>query len=102
MDDSTRQRVLLSDLFNCPLRVQFDQQRTSCNGGTILLKSCDRHLGLTEALMGSIRGLCQGSKVHRAVGDLVLNRPGNPGTLRDSRGGSGLQYVVAKAKNKIL
>ncbi len=73
-DDSTRQTVLFSDLPGKPVVAKFDQQHASSDGGAILLQACDRHLGLTEALIGGIDDRRQSGKIRHAIGDLVRQR----------------------------
>lgn len=73
-DDSTRQTVLFSDLLGKPVVAKFDQQHASSDGGAILLQACDRHLGLTAALIGGIDDRRQSGKIRHAIGDLVRQR----------------------------
>ncbi len=73
-DDNTRQSVLFSDLVGRPVVAQFDQQHASSDGGAILLQACDRQLGLTDALIGSIDDRRQSGKIRHAIGDLVRQR----------------------------
>jgi hypothetical protein len=73
-DDITRQSVLFSDLLDRPVVVKFDQQHASSDGGAVLLQACDRKLGLTEALIGSIDDPRQSGKVRHAIGELVRQR----------------------------
>src|SRR5271168_1731095 len=73
-DDSTRQSVLFSDLTGKPVIAKFDQQHASSDGGAILLRACDRRLGLTEALIGGIDDRRQSGKIRHAIGDLVRQR----------------------------
>jgi Transposase DDE domain group 1 len=73
-DDSTRQSVLFSDLLGKSVVAQFDQQHASSDGGAILLQACDRHLGLTEALIGGIDDRRQSGKIQHAIGELVRQR----------------------------
>jgi hypothetical protein len=73
-DDSTRQSVLFSDLLGRPVIAKFDQEQASSDGGAILLQACDRRLGLTEALIGSINDRRQSGKIRHAIGDLVRQR----------------------------
>ena len=73
-DDSTRQSVLFSDLLDKPVIAKFDQEHASSDGGAILLQSCDRRLGLTEALIGAIEDRRQSGKIRHAIGDLVRQR----------------------------
>ena len=74
IDDSTRQGVLFSDLGGRSVAAQFDQEHASSDGGAILLQACDRRLGLTEALIGSIDDRRQSGKIRHAIGDLVRQR----------------------------
>ncbi len=73
-DDSTPQSVLFSDLLGRPVIAKFDQEQASSDGGAILLQACDRRLGLTEALIGSIDDRRQSGKIRHAIGDLVRQR----------------------------
>ncbi len=73
-DDSTRQSVLFSDLFDRPVVAKFDQEHASSDGGAILLQACDRRLGLTQALIGGIKDRRQCGKIRHAIGDLVRQR----------------------------
>jgi Transposase DDE domain group 1 len=73
-DDSTRQSVLFSDLLGKPVVAKFDQEHGSSDGGAILLKACDRRLGLTERLIDSITDQRQSGKIQHAIGDLVRQR----------------------------
>jgi hypothetical protein len=73
-DDSTRQSVLFSDLFDKPLVAKFDQEHASSDGGAILLQACDRRLGLTEGLSGAIDERRQPGKIRHAIGDLLHQR----------------------------
>jgi len=73
-DDSTRQGVLFSDVIAKPVVVKFDQEHASSDGGAVLLQACDRHLGLTEALIGGITDPRQSGKIRHAIGDLVRQR----------------------------
>ena len=73
-DDSTRQSVLFSDLGSRPVVVKFDQRHASSDGGAILLKAADRHLGLTAGLIKVIEDRRQGGKVRHAIADLLHQR----------------------------
>ncbi|MFZ5698542.1 MAG: hypothetical protein ACOY9J_07515 [Pseudomonadota bacterium] len=48
MADTTEQSVVFNDLFGKLVSVRFDQPQMSVDGGALLLKSCDEHLGLTQ------------------------------------------------------
>ena len=49
-EDTTTQCLLFSDIFPKLAVVEFDQRRSSSDGGAILLKAADRRLGLFDAL----------------------------------------------------
>jgi hypothetical protein len=74
IDDSTRQAVLFSDLGDRPVVAKFDHPHASSDGGAILLHACDRRLGLTEALFGSIDDRRQSGKIRHASGALLRQR----------------------------
>ena len=48
------QTVLFPDLADRPLIATFDQPHASSDGGAILLKAADRHLGLLAALTATV------------------------------------------------
>jgi len=73
-DDSTRQSVLFADLAGKSIIARFDQEHASSDGGAILLHACDRRLGLTEALIGTIDERRQPGKIRHAIGDLLHQR----------------------------
>ena len=73
-DDITPQTVLFPDLFSKPLVAQFDQPRSSSDGGAILLKAADRRLGLSARLSAVLGDARQASKVRHELGDLVAQR----------------------------
>ena len=53
-DDSTRQSVLFLDLASRPVVAKFDQEHASSDGGAILLKACDRRLGVPSFLLPKV------------------------------------------------
>lgn len=73
-DDNTRQSVLFSDLCRRPVVATFDQEHGSSDGGAILLKACDRRLGLTERLINGIDDRRQAGKIRHALGELLRQR----------------------------
>ena len=73
-DDSTTQSVLFSDLSSKPVIAKFDQDHASSDGGAILLRACDRRLGLTAALIEAIDDRRQSGKIRHAISDLVRQR----------------------------
>lgn len=73
-DDITRQSVVFKDLFGKPVVARFDQPDSSSDGGAVLLKACDEHLGLTRALADCLRDTRQQSKVAHSFHDLLRQR----------------------------
>jgi hypothetical protein len=66
--------VLLGDLVERPLVATFDQPHASSDGGAILLKAADRHLGLLAALSATVPDGRVPARVTHGVGDLVAQR----------------------------
>jgi hypothetical protein len=55
LNESTiTQTVLCSDLVDRPLTASVDQPHASSDGGAILLKAADRHVGLLAALAATV------------------------------------------------
>ena len=57
-----------------PLIATFDQPHASSDGGAILLKAADRHLGLLAALTATVPDARAPARVTHGVGDLVAQR----------------------------
>ena len=75
MNESTiTQTVLFSDLVDRPLTATFDQPHASSDGGAILLKAADRHVGLLAALTATVPDARDSARVTHGVGDLVAQR----------------------------
>ena len=75
MNESTiTQTVLFPDLADRPLIATFDQPHASSDGGAILLKAADRHLGLLAALTATVPDARAPARVTHGVGDLVAQR----------------------------
>lgn len=74
MKDTTAQSVVFEDLFDKPLKTQFDQPDSSSDGGAILLKACDQNLGLIDAISACFRDDRQQAKVSHPIRDLVQQR----------------------------
>jgi len=74
MADSTRQAVLFPDLFSKPVQAGFSRDRLSSYGGTVLLETRDRQLGLTEALCAELSDSRQAAKVHHELLDQMRQR----------------------------
>jgi hypothetical protein len=75
LNESTiAQTVLFSDLVDRPLTASFDQPHASSDGGAILLKAADRHLGLLAALTATVPDARAPARVTHGVADLVAQR----------------------------
>ena len=74
MKDTTAQGVNFDDLLSKPLKAIFDQPDSSTDGGAILLKACDRQLGLIDAISGCLRDDRQQAKVSHTITDLIQQR----------------------------
>ena len=75
MNESTiAQTVLFSDLVDRPLTASFDQPHASSDGGAILRKAADRHLGLLAALTATVPAARAPARVPHGVADLVAQR----------------------------
>jgi len=68
------QTVLFPDLADRPLVATFDQPHASSDGGAILLKAADRHVGLRAALTATVPDARAAAKVTHQVGDLIAQR----------------------------
>lgn len=73
-NDTTRQGVLFNGMSNRPVTVRFDQEHSSSDGGSLLLKACDERLGLSTALCGCLRDGRQAGKVQHALQELLRQR----------------------------
>jgi hypothetical protein len=69
-----RQGVLFKDLTNKAVVVRFDQQNSSSDGGSVLLKACDERLGLSRRLAACLEDRRQQSKVAHALRELLQQR----------------------------
>jgi len=74
MADSTRQTVLFPDLFSKPVQAEFSRDRLSTYGGTVLLATRDRQLGLTAALGAVLNDPRQAAKVDHEWLDQLRQR----------------------------
>lgn len=72
--EGTRRSVLFADSWGRPVMALFGQEHVTSDGGVVLMQACDRQLGLTEALIGSIADRRQPGKVRNAIGDPVRQR----------------------------
>lgn len=73
-NDTTKQSVLFPDLFDKLAVARFDQPQASSDGGAILLKACDRALGLTTALAACLEDGRQPGKVRHELDELLRQR----------------------------
>lgn len=74
MNNTTAQSVIFDDLFDKPLKATFDQADSSSDGGGVLLKACDKNLGLIDAISSCLRDDRQQGKVSHSIRDLVQQR----------------------------
>jgi len=68
------QTVLFADLVDRPLIATFDQPHASSDGGAIVLKAADRHLGLLASLTATVPDARVSTRVTHQVGDLLAQR----------------------------
>jgi hypothetical protein len=73
-NDTTAQGVLFKGLAKKPVVAQFDQEHASSDGGALLLKACDKRLGLSSALAACFRDDRQASKVRHSYEELLQQR----------------------------
>jgi hypothetical protein len=73
-DDTTTQGVLFTGLFEKRLSARFDQPDMSSDGGAVLLKACDKRLGLVEAIAGCLRDERSAERVIHGMRELVEQR----------------------------
>ena len=66
--------VLFPDLCDRSLVATFDQAHASSDGGAIMLKAADRHLGLLAALTATVPDARASARVTHGVGDLLAQR----------------------------
>ncbi len=69
-----KQGVLFSNLFRRPVAAVFDSPQSSSDGGSVLLKTCDQALGLTEDLACWLRDRLQPGKVVHGLRELLRQR----------------------------
>jgi len=73
-NDTTEQGVLFRGLAKRPVTVGFDQEHSSSDGGSLLLKACDERLGLSAALAGCLRETRQVGKIQHGLQELIRQR----------------------------
>lgn len=72
--DFTRQGVLFNGLSKKALVARFDQEQSSSDGGAVLLKACDRQLGLSAVMATCLRDERQAAKVDHAYQSIFQQR----------------------------
>jgi hypothetical protein len=73
-NDTTRQGVLFNEIASRPVAVRFDQEHSSSDGGSLLLKALDERLGLSAGLAGCLRDGRQAGKVQHELQELLRQR----------------------------
>ena len=68
------QPVLFADLIDRPVIATFDQPHASSDGGAVLLKAADRHVGVVAALTATVPDARAPTRVTHGVGDLIAQR----------------------------
>ena len=74
MQPTTTQGVLFQNIFSRPVRALFDHPQASSDGGALLLKAADRHLGLIDRLASVLRDPRQPGKVAHDTNELLGQR----------------------------
>lgn len=72
--DTSQQGVLFKGLSKKVVAARFDQEQASSDGGAILLKACDEHLGLSAAMAACLRDDRQQSKVEHSYEEIFQQR----------------------------
>ena len=72
--NTTKQSVLFRNLSKKAVVAKFDQDHASSDGGAVLLKACDRRLGLSGTLAACLSDQRQQSKVTHSLGELFRQR----------------------------
>ena len=73
-NNTTSQGVLFKEITDRPVVVRFDQEHSSSDGGSLLLKALDARLGLSSALSRCLRDDRQASKVQHDLQTLLRQR----------------------------
>ena len=73
-NDITKQSVLFKGLTNKTLVARFDQEQASSDGGAVLLKACDKRLGLSGALAACLQDDRQQTKVAHSYEEIFQQR----------------------------
>jgi len=74
MTESTRQGVLFQDLFAKPVRVEFDGEAQSSDGGALLLAAIDREMSLIAEVSRHLIDRRDPQRIEHDLGDLFRQR----------------------------
>jgi hypothetical protein len=72
--ESTTQSVLFPDIFSKPVVAKLDEERSSSDGGALLLKAIDERLGVSKVLAGCLGDSRQAGKVAHEKIELMRQR----------------------------
>lgn len=72
--DTSPQGVLFEGLSKQAVLARFDQPDSSSDGGAILLKACDKQLGLIDAISAGVRDDRCAGKVRHSLRELISQR----------------------------
>lgn len=101
MADRTRQSVLFEDLTRKPVHVTFDAESLSSEGGTTLLASVDRRIGLTERLVSTLTDRRQRGEVTFGLAEMFRQRVYSIGhAVRQARSGRGNRTGVVARRGR--
>lgn len=73
-NNTTSQSVLFREIADRPVAVRFDQEHSSSDGGSLLLKALDERLGLSAALSACLDDGRQSGKVQHDLQALLRQR----------------------------
>lgn len=74
MTSQSKQRVLFEGLFDKPVSVEFTQPSQSSDGGVVLLRAIDEHMGLTDRMSEALRDRRQAGKVEHGMREMLRER----------------------------
>ncbi len=72
--DITQQSVLFDGLIDKPVFAAFDQPDSSSDGGALLVKACDKKLGLSDRFAECLKDSREDGKVKHTLSDLLRQR----------------------------
>ncbi len=73
-NDITKQNVLFKGLSKKAVVARFDQEQARSDGGAVLLKACDKRLGLSAAMSSCLSDNRQLSKIEHSTEELFQQR----------------------------